>query len=269
MKNKLNLVILGIVTICILSASSILLFLYMDETPNQGTLAVEEFMRTEFITEYEIPLGTTVSPDSPDDTEAPGKEVDPNLLRRVDFDALQEINADCERWVYLPDTNIDYYVMQEQEVGEYYYLWRDIYKHKSKWGSILTAKIPLDMDDAHLLIFGHRMKDRGVAFSGLLAFMDEEYGREHTSVYLYYPDHSERWSLWSAAKIRETDMMYQIPYTLGSDEYQVLLDHIAEVAAYQLTEQPDRDTRTVVLTTCNGTGYRWCLTFVPDETYYY
>jgi hypothetical protein len=76
-------------------------------------------------------------------------KIDENLLRRIDFDELQSINPDVQRWIYVPNTNIDYYVMQEQTVNETYYLWRDINKSRSSWGSILNPAEPMDFDDAH------------------------------------------------------------------------------------------------------------------------
>ena len=64
-----------------------------------------------------------VSPEEAEDTE---QQFDQNLLRRIDFDELMGINPDATRWLYIPDTNVDYYVMQEQTPNEYAYLYKNI-----------------------------------------------------------------------------------------------------------------------------------------------
>lgn len=197
-------------------------------------------------------------------------QLDEYLLRRIDFNNLKAVNKDVRSWVYIPDTNIDYYVMQEQELGVYYYLWRDIYKNSSSWGSILTPKIPLNADDAHLLIFGHRMKNTNTAFSSLSKFRDAGYGAEHKYVYQYYPDHAERWRVWAVMNVQPNDDVYNMPYTLGSDEYGELLGSIAGKAIWSDSSvKPDSSVRVTALSTCHDNDTRFVVVCVPDLAYYY
>ena len=154
--------------------------------------------------------------------------IDP-LYRKVDFNNLLSINPQAMRWLYVPGTTIDNYVMQENTVDEYYYLWRDIYGKSSNIGSLLSPKIPLDLDDAHLLIFGHTLlRTKKVMFYNIINFEKRAYFDSHPYVYLYYPDRTERWVVSSVCHIREDDIVYDIPYTLGSDEYGDMLAHLSE-----------------------------------------
>ncbi len=197
-------------------------------------------------------------------------EMDPNLLRQVDFDNLRSVNSDVRSWVYIPETNVDYYVMQEQTLGVYYYLWRDISKNSSTWGSILTPKIPLDADDAHTLIFGHRMKNTSQAFSSLSKYRDTEYAEQHKYVYQYFPDHAERWEVYAALNIQPADTVYEMPFELGSDDYQGMLDHVSDVAIWAKDGiKPDANTRTTMLSTCHDNDTRFVVVCVPDLVYYY
>ena len=205
--------------------------------------------------------------------------IDPNLLRRVDFDELQKINEDAKRWIYIPDTNIDYYVMQEPEFkadGSYMYLHKDINKNWSSWGSILTVKEPNDYEDkdAHLLVFGHHMMDKTVAFSNLRTYYStEEAADEHKYIYMYYPTHSERWVVWTAVEGLSSDKVYDIPYDLGTEDYQSLLDEIDSKGNYDRFDKPSNEVKTLVLSTCNGrvggTPYRLYVVAVPEAKYYY
>lgn len=198
------------------------------------------------------------------------------LQRRIDFDSLCAINSDATRWITIPNTNIDYYIMQEQTVGESFYLWRDIYKSQSSWGSLLTPKEPDTniINSAHLLIFGHHMTNTGVAFSSLPTYYTSSYSSDDYSyVYMYYPDHSERWRVWTACDGTADDMVYTIPYELGSDDYDKLLNNIMINGRYQRIGRPDKDTKILVLSTCNGQQNgkdgRFYVVCVPDVKYDY
>lgn len=201
-------------------------------------------------------------------------QIDENLLRKIDFDELQSINPDAERWIYIPDTHIDYYVMQEQTVDETFYLYRDIYKESSSWGSILNPKEPMDFDDAHLLFFGHKMANREVGFGCLRnCYSTAEDAENYKYIYVYYPDRAERWVVWTAIRGDENDMVYDIPYQIDTDKYQELIDDLQSKGMYELVETPTKDTYTIVLSTCNGpyggSPARFQVVAVPEACYYY
>ena len=203
-------------------------------------------------------------------------EADGNLTRQIDFDELEVINSDVLSWIYMPDTNVDYYVMQEPSGmpdGEYMYIWRDIYQEENSWGSIFTPYIPGGQGaDAHMILFGHRMRDRTLGFSNLREFLDETYMQEHPYVYLYYPEYSQRWKVWAACNPEFTDDIYRIAprYELGSAEYGELLLHIEEDLAETLSgERPDVDTPILVLSTCYQDDIRMCVICYLDKTYEY
>lgn len=200
---------------------------------------------------------------------------DENLLRIIDFHELSTINSDVYGWIYLPNTNVDYYIMQEQNPDEVYYLWRNIYKKKNSYGSVLTPALPdlgYDYMDMHLLIFGHHLKNKSQGFSNLKKFKDKSYASEHKYAYLYYPDRSERWTIWTAVYGLSTNMVYNIPYEEGSDSYQELLDDLSKKGYYSLSDKPDINEKTLVLSTCDGqsgTEKRIYTVYILDAVYQY
>lgn len=207
------------------------------------------------------------------DSDSDGEWVD-GMDRRIDFDYLHSINPDICAWLYMPNPYVDLPVLQEQEVGSTYYLNHSYTGAWSSNGSLLTPKIPGDMDDAHKLIFGHNMgRWKSVMFSALPRnFCYQSFAAENPYIYLYYPDRVERWVIWAAADAWSTDMIYDIPYTLGSDGYEELLAHIDENKNYYINERPDKDTRITVLSTCTGSGgsnTRFYLAYKPDAVKYY
>lgn len=207
-------------------------------------------------------------------------ETDADLTRQVDFASLKSRNEDVDCWVYLPDTNVDFPVMQEPDdmpPGEFYYLWRDIdgIEDKSKGGSIFKPYVPLDDGEEPgmvTIMFGHRMKNRELAFSNMKLFLEQDYFDAHPYVYVYYPDRAERYAVWAACNANYRDEVYRIypVYEVGSNQYQALLTHIGtELAKAASDRAVTSEDHLLVLSTCYQDDTRMFLASVLDKTYYY
>lgn len=176
------------------------------------------------------------------------------LDREIDWDELLAINSDIKCWLYIPDTNIDYPVMQEQTLNEYFYLYHDIYKNYQIMGSILIPKEPdgFEDKDAKLMLFGHHMIGKQM-FGNLTLYKSEDFYKEHPYIYLYYPDRTERWIVWSVFHTDATDAIYDLPYELGADDYAELIDHIETSKRYTTSAgSVDKNTNIMTLTTCDN-----------------
>lgn len=196
------------------------------------------------------------------------------LDRRIDFEYLRSVNPDVYCWLYMENPYVDLPVMQEQEVGSTYYLYHDYEGYWNVNGSLLTPKIPEDLEDAHMLIFGHNMGTWSqVMFSALpQKFHESSFAKGNQYIYLYYPDRAERLKLWAAVDSDFDDIVYEVPYTLGSDSYGELLDNIFDNKLYYVDSEPDKNEKTVVLSTCTGdTGSqtRFYLAYKMDAVRYY
>lgn len=176
----------------------------------------------------------------------------------IDFDTYLEISRDVYAYLYIPGTYVSYPVMREFEVSpdEYYYLTRDMYGNKNTWGSILTPMLPEnDLEDPHLLLFGHNMDDMDVGFTGLKSWYETEQSWEdYRYIYLYYPDRSEKWEVWAACSVKNTDMVYTLDYQPESREYKALIDHLYSTSVYRSPSftKPDISENILVLSTCDG-----------------
>ena len=104
----------------------------------------------------------------------------------VDFEALKKINREIIAWIRIPDTGIDYPVVQGAD-NEYYL------KHTFKKTEHVAGSIFLDKDNSpdfsnrKSILYGHNMKD-GSMFQGLHKYENEQYLEIHNKVYLYLPD---------------------------------------------------------------------------------
>lgn len=193
--------------------------------------------------------------DKPDIDGGEAYSLDP-IDREIDWDALFEINKDVKCWVYIPGTNIDYPVMQEQKLNEYFYLNHDIYKNYLTMGSILTPKEPdgFEDKDAKFMLFGHHMIGKQM-FGHLTNYKSEDFYKEWPYIYIYYPDRTERWIIWSAFHTDYSDMIYDIPYEKGADDYEALLKHIESKKLYSTAAgSVNKNMNILTLSTCDNPG---------------
>lgn len=126
-------------------------------------------------------IPTAVPSQAPAVTTAPAQEIeatptpDPNrdeMGRLLSFKDLLEENDDTKGWITIPDTNIDYVVLQDIDDPEYY-LTRDFNKEKQKAGSLfLDYKSSVEKDTQNLVIHGHNMTSTDNMFHYLLEYKE-------------------------------------------------------------------------------------------------
>lgn len=100
------------------------------------------------------------------------------ILIQKKYASLYQENHSFVGWLTVPDTNINYPVMQTPE-DEEYYIHRDFYGDYSSAGTLFAdtesnIKLPSD----NILIYGHNMKS-GKMFHDLLEYEDETFYKNH------------------------------------------------------------------------------------------
>ncbi len=110
------------------------------------------------------------------------------LDRKVDFDALQEINQDIIGWIYIPHTEVDYPILQAKAGKDAdYYLNRDMFLRDSKYGCIyIQPNSSESLKDKLTVIFGHNMRDNSM-FGSIAKYKSHEYFNNHDKIYIYTP----------------------------------------------------------------------------------
>lgn len=195
---------------------------------------------------------------------------DENMNRKINWNELQTINKDIVGWIYIPNTNIDYPILQEQEIGGEYYLHHDYKGDYLYAGSVFTPKQPYEnIEDAHMLLFAHRMKDKTIMFSSLHSYYaDEELMLENKYAYVYTKDKTERYAIWCTKNAKSNDSIYMLPYILGSEEYKELLSNLEITSNYRIGTPPTNNDKILVTSTCSGSvngSDRFYVVFKIDE----
>ncbi len=137
------------------------------------------------------PEGTPSLPDSslssveedadalPQTEEAPALPQRDEKGRLIQFRELLAVNEDVKGWITIPDTNIDYVVMQSGKEKPEYYLYRDLERKDLKAGSLfLDTKGSLEEHSKNLTIHGHNMKSTDNMFHYLVNFKEMDYYKE-------------------------------------------------------------------------------------------
>lgn len=124
----------------------------------------------------------------------------------IDFAKLQSINPDIYAWIRIPDTQIDYPVLQRK--GEdAYYLSHDSSGRYAFAGSIYTEEAnSRDFEDSMTVLYGHNMKD-GSMFQNLHFFEDSTFFEEHPKFFIYLPGCQLTYEIFAAYRFDDTHLL--------------------------------------------------------------
>lgn len=99
--------------------------------------------------------------------------------RKTAFRQLREQNKDFTGWLRIPDTPVDYPVMQPDQEPDYY-LNRGFDKEPSAYGSIyMDAACRLDCHN--IILYGHHMRN-GAMFGSLKRYVSADYTLAHRRI---------------------------------------------------------------------------------------
>lgn len=104
----------------------------------------------------------------------------------LDFDALRQLNPDIIGWILVPETNINYPILQSpEELDTDYYLNINLDGSQGYPGSIYIQKRNSpDFTDPLTVVYGHNMKN-GSMFATLHNYEDETFFQENPYIYVY------------------------------------------------------------------------------------
>lgn len=127
-----------------------------------------------------------------DEYEEEGKKIEETT---IDFSKLKFINNDVVGWIEIPNTNINYPILQAKD--NKYYLNRDINKKYNINGSIyMNFKNRSDFTDNNTIIFGHYTHKTSM-FTELKKIYEGAYGKE-IKIDIYTEEGKSEYQIYSA-----------------------------------------------------------------------
>lgn len=116
----------------------------------------------------------------------------------INFAELQTQNKDVYAWIRIPNTRVDYPVLQSSVEDDNYYINRDINHKTVRAGSIYSQRLnSKKFDDPNTILYGHNMKN-GTMFRDLRKFRDQEFFAQNEYMYVYYPGHILTYRIFAA-----------------------------------------------------------------------
>lgn len=132
----------------------------------------------------------------------------------VDFDYLWSENEDIVAWISIPDTDIDYPILQADDND--YYLNRNLDGSKGRPACIfLDCYNDCKFNDDLSVVYGHNMRN-GTMFGKLKEFQDANYFNEHRNLNLYLPNETKNYQI-VIASVFSDDYLFADDLTLGQD----------------------------------------------------
>ena len=244
-----------------------------DSYANAAAIAQSATLATTVPAETEPVTEATEAPtESPEPVwiPAPVEEEDPNFatLSSIDLHALREVNPDVVGWIFLPNSMINYPLMQGDD-NQFYleHTWEGV---PNFYGSIfLETRNNPDLTDFNTIIYGHNMLN-GSMFAGLSYFAYQWHWDWNRYVYIVTDDGILRYEVFSsyAADVDSATygLSFQQPET--RENFIRLTLENSEIATAITPASTDR---IITLSTCTGLGYESrrvvhaVLKMIPDQ----
>ncbi|WWU64292.1 class B sortase [Clostridium baratii] len=160
---------------------------------------------------------------------------------------LMKINKDYKMWIEVPNTNIDYAVVQGEDND--FYLNHDFNKKESSSGAIfMDYKNNIDKDK-NIIIYGHNMKNKSM-FQNLMKFKDEEFWKENNKIILTIDGKTYEYEIFSSYISNAKDIDLKTNFE-NDDEYLKYIDDIKKRSIFHRDINIKSNARIITLSTCS------------------
>lgn len=167
----------------------------------------------------------------------------------VDVQPLRVVNKDFIAWIRIPDTVIDYPIVQAKD--NLYYLSHTFNNKPNKAGAIfMECKNSADFSDKNTLIYGHHMK-RGVMFAKLVEYKSQKFYEEHKEFYVYLPENKTFKVQVFAAYECEADYNFtQISFS-SEEKFVNYVQKAKKISRIKTDVEVSKEDRIITLSTCD------------------
>lgn len=142
----------------------------------------------------------------------------------IDFPFLWTVNEDIIAWITIPETNIDYPILQHPS-DDSYYLHHNIDGSYGYPGCIYTEGLNSDdFTDPNTLVYGHNLKAKTM-FTELHRFENRDFFEENSEVIIYLPDRTLHYRIFAAYVYDDRHLLYSFDF----EDEEVYADYLQSV----------------------------------------
>ena len=169
----------------------------------------------------------------------------------IEFDVLRELCGDIIGWLYLPDTVINYPVVQGPDNDFYLNRFLD---GKPNVGGTLFADylVPSDFSGRNTVIYGHNMRD-GSMFALVDDYAEQSFYEEHPVMYLNTPEQNYRLDIFSGFITDPESFVYTTVFS-SDEDYALFLSALKAFSEIDCGVPVGIEDRVVTLSTCTYSG---------------
>lgn len=226
--------------IIVLGAAAGVIFFFQQEAPQLlAQKPAEEADPLEAEEEYQALQGEAVI------------QVEDPAQNQVDFDELQKINPDIYAWIQIPETNINYPILQSVTEADDYYLNTTIDGKIGYPGSIYTEKYnSTSFSDPVTVVYGHNMKE-GTMFADLHNYTDKTFFDSNPYIYIYLPDKTLKYQIFAAVAFDDRYILGNYNFR-DKDDFQKYLDELRSSIDGNVNQnvQVTQESKILTLSTC-------------------
>ena len=172
---------------------------------------------------------------------------------------LYKKNHDLIGWIKIPDTKLDYPVMQtagENQDPEFY-LRKDFKKeYKISGTPFMDANSDIYLPTANWIVYGHNMNN-GSMFADLTKYDDPEFFRKHRYIFFDTIYKKGVYRVFAAAKtqVRSKDydgfVYYHYPAITTREDYDYYVENVKAISTVKTKITPEFGDQLLTLSTCS------------------
>lgn len=161
--------------------------------------------------------------------EQAGRETE---VSAVDLRSLQSQYSDVRGWLTIPESGIDYPVLQSSPEEPEYYLRRDYRGNYDINGSLFLQADCILGESGKLTIYGHNMNS-GAMFGNLDQYASYEYWKAHPSVFFQTPEGMEEYQIAAVLKADVSMFDFQQISFQNQREAEAYVEQAKELALFE------------------------------------
>lgn len=172
------------------------------------------------------------------------------------FDDLLSQNSDLAGWIEIPDTDINYPIMQTTD--NEYYLTHDFDKADDTNGALFVDyRSDLVNPTTNTIVYGHNMKS-GMMFGSLKKYLDQDYYEQHKTINFstLYEERTYEVVAVCLSKVAYQDddsyRYYNFIDAANDSEFQAFYENAQSLSVYGTEIDLDVEDQILTLSTCNS-----------------
>ena len=245
-------ILIVLIVICIgvflYSAWQIVSYFYDNYKSKSTYDKIRDEYKQQLENEKEVILSTNKSGNTPITPDIPDT---PNTSEKIYFKerylSLIEINKDVVGWISIPNTVIDYPVVQAEDNN--FYLRRNIHGEKATAGTIfMDYKSDALARGVHIILYGHHMRN-GTMFKDLVKYKGEDFFQNHENIQYNTLTKEMEWEVFSVY-ITKAGFNYRQTEFSSEKKYLEFLHKLEGKSMFKKEIELSEDDQILTLSTC-------------------